>query len=110
MNNRSCSPPMGKFYDQLLLTIRSFQKVIRRLLSLPGFSTLVECDTYLPRYFQFMVGQVSRMSCPRAYKSSISECKTWALQFCRGMSMDERQWLLGNRRVRRSNWMYHAGG
>ena len=39
MNNRSCSPPMGKFYDQLLLTIRSFQKVIRRLLSLPGFST-----------------------------------------------------------------------
>lgn len=68
MNNRSCSPPMGKFYDQLLLTIRSFQKVIRRLLSLPGFSTLVECDTYLPRYFQFMVGQVSRMSCPRAYK------------------------------------------
>ena len=110
MNNRSCCPPMGKFYDQLLLTIRSFQKVIRRLLSLPGFSTLVECDTYLPRYFQFMVGQVSRMSCPRAYKSSISECKTWALQFCRGMSMDERQWLLGNRRVRRSNWMCHAGG
>ena len=24
--------------------------------------------------------------------------------------MDERQWLLGNRRVRRSNWMCHAGG
>ena len=110
MNNWSCSPPMGKFYDQLLLTIRSFQKVIRRLLSLPGFSTLVESDTYLPRYFQFMVGQVSRMSCPRAYKSSISECKTWALQFCHGMSMDERQWLLGNRRVRRSNCMCHAGG
>ena len=60
MNNRSCSPPTGKFYDQLLLTNRSFQKVIRRLLSLPGFSTLVECDTYLPRYFQFMVGHESR--------------------------------------------------
>ena len=57
-----------------------------------------------------MVGQVSRMSCPRAYKSSISECKTWALQFCHGMSMDERQWLLGNRRVRHSNWMCRAGG
>ena len=93
-----------------MLTIRSFQNVIRRLLSLPGFSTLVECDTYLPRYFQFTVDQVSRMSCPRAYKSSISERKTWALQFCHGMSMDERQWLLGNRCVRRSNWMCHAGG
>ena len=102
--------PLEKFFDQLLLTVRGFQKVVRRLLSLPGFSTLVECDTYLPRYYQFMVGKVSRMSCPTAYKSSVSECKTWALRFCRGMSVDERQWLLGKSRVRRSNWMCHAGG
>ena len=110
MSNKSCSVPLEKFFDQLLLTVCGFQKVVRRLLSLPGFSTLVECDTYLPRYYQFMVGKVSRMSCPRAYKSSVSECKTWALRFCRGMSVDERQWLLGRSRTRRSNWMCHAGG
>ena len=85
MSNKSCSVPLEKFFDQLLLTVRGFQRVVRRLLSLPGFSTLVECATYLPRYYQFMVGKVSRMSCPRAYKSSVSECKTWALRFCRGM-------------------------
>ena len=110
MSNKSCSVPLEKFLDQLLLTVRDFQKVVCWLLSLPGFSTLVECDTYLPRYYQFMVGKVSRMSCPRAYKSSVSECKTWALRFCRGMSVDERQWLLGRGRTRRSNWMCHAGG
>ena len=109
MSNKSCSVPMENFFDQLLLTVRSFQKVARRLLSLPGFSTLGECDTYLPRYYQFMVGKVARMSCPRAYRSSISECKAWAVQFCRGMSVDEKEWLLEKSRVRRSNWMCHAG-
>ena len=75
MSNKFCSVPLEKFFDQLFLTVRGFQKVVRRLLSLPGFSTLVECDTYLARY-RFMVGKVSRMSCPIAYKSSVSECKT----------------------------------
>ena len=87
-----------------------FQKVVRRLPSLPGFSTLVECDTYLPRYYQFMVGKVLRISCPRAYKSSVSECKTWALRFCRGMSVEERQWLLGRSRTRRSNGICDTWG
>ena len=57
MSDKSCSVPLEKFFLQLLLTVRGFQKVVRRLLSLPGFSTLVECDTYLPRYYQFMVGK-----------------------------------------------------
>ena len=38
--------PLEKFFDQLLLTVRGFQKVVPRLLSLAGFSTLVECDTF----------------------------------------------------------------
>ena len=109
MSNNSCSDFKEKFFNDLLKTVRSFQKVSRRLLSLPGFSTLVECDTYLPRYFQLLVGQPSRMSCPRAYRSSVSECKTWALRFCRGFSADERQWLKTKERARRSNWMCHAG-
>ena len=109
MSNHSCSLFKSHFFEQLLETVRRFQKVARRLLSLPGFSTLVECDTYLPRYVQFLVGQPSRMSCPRAYRNSISECKVWALRFCRGYSVDERQWLQSKQRHRRSNWMCHAG-
>ena len=84
-------------------------QTLRRLLSLPGFSNLVECDTYLPRYYQFMAGQPSSMSCARAYRSSISECKTWALNACRSISSDERKWLTANPRPKRSNWMCHAG-
>lgn len=49
------------------------------------------------------------MSCPRAYRSSISEGKTSALRFCRGFSVDERHWLQAKDRSRRSNWMCHAG-
>ena len=47
MSNNSCSILKQKFFDELLETVRLFQKVARRLLSLPGFSTLIECDTYL---------------------------------------------------------------
>ena len=109
MSNNSCSVFKEKFFDDILETVRRFQKVTRRLLSLPGFSTLVECDTFLPRYFQYLVGQVSRMTCPRAYKSSVSECKIWALRYCRGFSVDERQWLEAKDRTRRSSWFCHAG-
>ena len=45
MSSKPCSVPLEKFFDQLLLTVHGFQKVVRQLLSLPGFSTLVECDT-----------------------------------------------------------------
>ena len=109
MSNNSCSVFKEKFFDEILNTVRHFQKVTRRLLSLPGFSTLIECDTYLPRYFQYLSGQPSKMSCPRAYRNSISECKKWALRFCRGFSVDERHWLQAKDRSRRSNWMCHAG-
>jgi len=109
MSNDSCSDVKAKFFNDLLVTVHNFQKVARRLLSLPGFSTLIERDTYLPRYFQFLVGQPSRMSCPRAYRSSVSGCKAWALRYCRGISVDERQWLKAQGRTRRSSWMCHAG-
>ena len=76
MSNNSCSEFKTRYFDHLLETARRVQKVARRLLSLPGFSTLIECDTYLPRYFQVLVGQPSKRSCPRVYRSSFSECKT----------------------------------
>ena len=85
MSNHSCSLHDRRFFDEILNSVHDFQKTLHRLLSLPGFSNLVECDTYLPRYYQFMMGQPSRMSCPRANRSSISECKTWALNACRSI-------------------------
>ena len=109
MSNHSCSLHDGRFFNEILNSFRDFQKTLRRLLSLPGFSNLVECDTYLPRYYQFMTGQPTRMPCPRAYRSSISECKTWALNACRSISSDEQKWLKTNPRPKRSNWMCHAG-
>ena len=109
MSNHSCSLHDGRFFNEILNSVRDFQKTLRRFLSLPGFSNLVECDTYLSRYYQFMTGQPTRMSCPRAYRSSISECKTWALNACRSISSDEQKWLKTNPGPKRSNWMCHAG-
>ena len=37
MSNDSCSEVKAKFFNDLLATVRNFQKVARRLLSLPGF-------------------------------------------------------------------------
>ena len=109
MLNHSCSLHNGRFFDEMLNSVRDFQKTLRRLLSLPGFSNLVECDTYLPRYYRLMTGQPTRMSCPRAYRSSFSQCMTWALNTCRSISSDEQKWLKTNPRPKRSNWMCHIG-
>ena len=109
MSNHSCSLQDGHFFDEILNSVRDFQKTLRRLLLLPGFSNIVECDTYLTRYYQFMAGQPSRMSCPCTYHSSISECKAWALNACRSISSDEQRWLNTNPRPTRSNWMCHTG-
>ena len=109
MSNHSCSAFDSEFFSQLLDSVGSFQKVLRRLLSLPGFSILVECDTYLPKYFQYATGLPSKMSCPRAYRNSISQCKSWALRARRGYTVDELHWLKTNDRNKRSNWMCHAG-
>jgi len=46
MSNNSCSDVKARFFNDLLATVRNFQKVAHRLLSLPGFSTLTECDNY----------------------------------------------------------------
>lgn len=78
----------SKFFDQVLGSVRRFQKVLRRLLSLPGFSTLVECDDYLPRYFQYLTGRPSSMSCPIACRSLITQSNSCAQHFCCGFSVE----------------------
>ena len=87
MWNNSCSFLKQRFFDEVLETVRRFQKVVRRLLSLPGFSTLIECDTYLPRYHISVFSRSAIKKCPRAYRNSVSECKTRALRYCLGFSV-----------------------
>ena len=100
----TCSGADNAFLRQLLNSVSTIQRSIRRLLSMPGFSNLIECDSYLRRFYQY-----SHMTCPRVYKSSLSECKQWALQNCRGFSSNEKVWLQPTSRVRRSSWLCHAG-
>ena len=108
-SNYSCSRLKTDFYNRLLNSLLQVQETAQRLLSLPGFSTLIECDTYLRRYFYYQTGIPSRMSCPRGYRNSLQKCKLWALNKCRRLTTDERMWLKGKRRKPRSSWFCHAG-
>ena len=112
--NTSCAPEQKSFFTHLLTSLHHSQKTINRLLSAPAFSNLLECDSYLRRYFAYTTGLLSRLQCSRGYRSSLQECKLWAIQNCRGMSMHERMFLTGrtlrnkrNIRIKRS-WMCHA--
>ena len=105
----NCSIPQNDFFNSLLHSIHSTQKVITRLLSMSSFSNLLECDCYLRRYYTYSTGLTSRMACPRHYQPTISACKAWALQNCRGISTHERMFLQGQSRQRRSSFLCHAG-
>ena len=108
--NDTCSPSQKDFYDKLLASIQHTKNAITRLLSLPGMTNLLECDSYLHRYFKHSTGLSSKI-CPHTYHSSLDECKTWALSHCRAISLHERLFLdpkIRNSRSKRS-WMCHAG-
>ena len=49
IQNSNCSIPQNDFFNSLLHSIHSTQKVITRLLSMSSFSNLLECDSYLGR-------------------------------------------------------------
>ena len=101
--------PQHDFCNSLLQSIHSTQKVITRLLSRSSFSNLLECDSYLRRYYAYSTGLTSRMTCPRRYRPTIQACKTWALQNCQGICTHERMFLEGRSRQRRTSFMCHAG-
>ena len=110
MTNHSCSILREEFFNQILKSVKSVQKSVNRLFSFPGFTSLIECSTYLPRLYQFSVGQPALMLCARTYRKSVRECKKWALSHCR-LSTDERKWLEHDlkKRFKRSSWMCHFG-
>lgn len=107
--SNNCSLPQHMFFTRLLQSIQNTQKVINRMLSLSSFSNLLECDSYLRRYFQYSTGLPSHMTCPRHYQPTLAACKAWALQNCRGLSIHEKLFLQGNHRQRRSSFLCHAG-
>lgn len=108
-SNHSCSRLRTDFYNQLLTSMLQVQDTAQRLLSLPGYSTLIECNTYLARYFQFETGIPARMVCPRAYRNTVKKCKIWALRNCEKLTTDERNWMKFRVRKPRSSWYCHAG-
>ena len=107
--NNTCSKDEARFLEQLLAQIRSVQKSMQRLFSAHGFTSLIECDSYLRRYYEYSTGFQSTMSCPYFYQKSLRLCKLWALKNCEGISPQERQWLHNSRRKRSLPWACSAG-
>ena len=104
-----CSRNQQIFMNQVLKSVRQSHENVRRLLSLPGFTHLLECDSYLRRSYQYQTKLTSNMVCPRAYKPSLRSCKTWAIKKCQNISPDEKLWLKQLSRAKRSAWSCHAG-
>ncbi|XP_078352439.1 uncharacterized protein LOC144637179 [Oculina patagonica] len=107
--NDTCAPQQVKFLKALLLQMRAVQKATQRLFSAHGFTSLIECDSYIRRFYQYSTGLTATMNCPYAYKKSLVLCKQWALQHCTNISPNERIWLQPPRREKRSPWACSAG-
>ena len=106
--NSTCDPVLAKFYDQVLSSIRGVQRATARLLSVHGASDLLECDSYLRRFYGYVSGLSSGLDCPaRHYASSLSDCKRWAVGACQVRSAHEKAWL--KERCKRSSIFCHFG-
>ena len=111
--NNTCEKDTSQFLSQLLEQLRNSQKAMHRVLSSHGYTSLIECDSYLRRYYQYSTGFTSTMSCPYSYRKSLRDCKLWALQTCQGITSKERQWLQNSKRHSRKKrslpWACSAG-
>ena len=106
--NNSCDPVLAKFYENVLSSIHSVQRVTARLFSIQGVTNLLECDSYLRRFYNYISGFSSTMTCPqRYYSDSLAKCKQWAFDSCKVQTPQERDWLKG--RHKRSSYWCHAG-
>ena len=106
--NITCDSVQATFYWQILDSVRGIQRTTHRLLSIPGVTNFLECDSFLRRYYQYETGLASQLFCPtRHFENSLHECKSWAARACRVTSSDELAWLRS--RERRSPFMCHMG-
>ena len=109
--NSTCDPGLAEFYDRVLMSIRGVQRATSRLLSIQGVTDLLECDSYLRRFYEYVTGSQSTLQCHRRhYANNLQDCKSWALHDCHATSPQEHAWLTStNNRKRRSPWYCWAG-
>jgi len=68
INNTCCKDELH-FLSELLLQIRTVQRSIQRLLASHGYTSLIKCDSYLQRYYQYSTGSTATMNCPYGYRN-----------------------------------------
>ena len=96
------------FMSNLLQSFQKTNENIHQLNSLPGFSHLIQCHSYLQNYYNSQIQLPPRMICPHAYRPGLLECKRRALKRGSNISPNERIWLKTTR-SKRSAWACHAG-
>ena len=65
--NNTCLEDEAHFLEQLLAQLCTVHKSMQCLLSTHGFTSLIECDSYLRCYYEYSTGFQSTMSCPYFY-------------------------------------------
>lgn len=97
--NDTCDSEQSQFLKSLMLQLRA-----------DGFTSLIECDSYIRRFYQYSTGLTATMTCPYGYRKSLMLCKLWALQHYSHISPHERTWLQPSRPANRSvPWACTAG-
>ena len=105
---KKCDPVQAPFYANNFDLVTSLRRATHRLYSLQGVTNLLECDSFLRRFYVYSTGIPSRMFCPtRHYANSLQECKSWARATCRVVAPDELACL--RLRQPRSPFMCHVG-
>ena len=106
--NITCDPVQAAFYANILDSVASLRRTTHRLHSLQGLTNLLECDSFLRRFYVHSTGIPSQMFCPtRHYANSLQECKSWAPATCRMSAPHELAWL--RLRQSRSPFVCHMG-
>ena len=70
--NNTCDSDKSHFLGQLLEQLRTVQKSMQRTTFSHSYTSLIECDSYIRRYYQYSTGMTSTMSCPYFYKKITS--------------------------------------
>jgi len=89
---------------------RFLSKLLQHLFASHGYTSLIECDSYLQRYYQYSTGSSATINYSYGYKKSLQLCKIWALKHFSNISPHEKTWLHSAKRRRRSPpWACTAG-
>lgn len=97
-------------YNFLAKTLRAYRYSSRRLYSLPGFTNLIECPSFLRKAYKFYSKLTPTMTCPYPFfRTTTVECKKAALSKCKRITNREKYWLKRTPRVRRSSFLCHFG-